>query len=592
MGQSAFNSGQQVVGIRPGSAYNASKLQMSLAVRLLLALGLVAVFVTALVGFFARDVARTQVERDFEQRINAAMSGARGELVWEARTLSELMTPLCKHDSFVDQLLLEMERAGGRVENLAPGRGIQLRQFVPSQQKALRLDDLLLVDGDGLVIGASLVKDVGTRNRSLAERLRESTGSPRLVWQGGEAHVQVHCKRSSPRGVTLGLVGSRAVEPILERVGRAYGVDLALERQSLPPAGPALLEHKLRIEEIVGLEVNAAISRQPLFEALAQIDSSIFLIGAIAVLVSVALAVFIARGLSQPIVELAEQTREVVRGSPKPVRARGGRELTQLANTFNRTIDELTAMRKRLARTERIAARREVARQVAHEIKNPLAPIRAAVETLRRLHARGSDQFEDYFDDATKTVLEEVHRIKNIVSEFTKYARMPPPKFERVDVIELARGVVALHDAPATDDAPTVTLTAREPIDVLVDRDQVVQVLTNLIQNGIEAAEGAKTPPVVDVHIERSGSEIRIRVTDNGPGIDPAVRERLFEPYISTKSQGTGLGLAIVQTIVHEHGGELSCGDGPAGGARFDVVLPVDGPPLLDQAPGTTAEIG
>src|SRR6185503_6987659 len=108
----------------------------------------------------------------------------------------------------------------------------------------------------------------------------------------------------------------------------------------------------------------------------------------------------LARGLSQPLVELAAQTREVVRGNPQPVRGRGGRELAQLARTFNRTIDELTMMRKRLARSERIAARREVARQVAHEIKNPLAPIRAAVETLRRLRAREDPAFDEYFEEA------------------------------------------------------------------------------------------------------------------------------------------------------------------------------------------------
>lgn len=583
--RSAYNSATTFTG----SAQKRTSSQLSLAVRLLLALGLVAVFVTGLVGFFARDVSRSQVERDFEQRINAAMNGARGELVWEATTLSELLTPLCKHDSFVDQLLVDLERVGGQVDKLPPGRGIAVRDTVPAQRKALRLDNLLLVNGDGLVIGASNPKEIATRKRSLAERLREDVGSPRLVWHGTQASVQVHCKRVGPRGVTLGLVGSRRVEPILDRVGRAYGVSLALDRESLPPAGPALLERKLRIEEIVGLEVNAAISRQPMIEAMAQIDSSIFLIGAIAVLVSVALAVFIARSLSQPLVELAEQTRQVVRGSPKPVRGRGGRELTQLANTFNRTIDELTSMRKRLARTERIAARREVARQVAHEIKNPLAPIRAAVETLRRLRARESEQFDEYFDEATKTVLEEVHRIKIIVSEFTKYARMKPPEFQRINVVDVAKGVVALHDAPDTD-GPTVTLDATDVPLVVADNDQLVQVLTNLVQNGIEAAQEADISPVITMRIDSSATEVRIEVCDNGPGIDPQVRERLFEPYISTKKHGTGLGLAIVQTIVHEHGGELSCSDGSNGGARFEVVLPLDGPPLLEKAPHSTGE--
>ena len=558
---------------------------MSLAVRLLLALGVVAVFVTALVGFSARDVSRQEVEHGFEQRIAAAMRGARDDLVWEAGTLSELLTPLCKHDSFVDHALLDLERVGGDVDKLPPGRGIALARIVPEQSKALRLDDLMLVSGDGLVLGASDAKLIGTRNRSLAARMSRKNSKPQLVWKGGHARIEAHCARSSS-GVTLGLVGSRAIGPILDRVGSAYGVALALDRSQLP-SGPGVLERKLSIEEIAGLEVNASISRQPLYEALAQIDSSIFLTGAIAVLLSVALAVFLARGLSQPLVELAQQTREVVRGNPKPVRGRGGRELVQLATTFNRTIDELASMRKRLARTERIAARREVARQVAHEIKNPLAPIRAAIETLRRLRERESPQFEEYFDEATRTVLDEVHRIKTIVGEFTKFARMPPPKFERLDLEEVAQGVVALHDAKADSKGPRVRLHYERVPEVLADRDQIVQVLTNLVQNGIEAAAHSDAKPEVDLYISPNDNpgEAKIVISDNGPGIDPMIRERLFEPYVSTKPEGTGLGLAIVVTILHEHGGEIVCSEADGGGAEFEVVLPIDGPPLLEQAP-------
>src|SRR5207248_9015248 len=131
---------------------------------------------------------------------------------------------------------------------------------------------------------------------------------------------------------------------------------------------------------------------------------------------------------AEPIVSLAEQARRVVIGDPVPIEGRGGRELEQLAQSFNRTIADLAALRKRLAATERIAARREIARQVAHEIKNPLAPIRAAVETLRRLRARSDPAFDDYFDEATRTVLDEVYRITKIVSEFTEFARLPAPQ--------------------------------------------------------------------------------------------------------------------------------------------------------------------
>jgi signal transduction histidine kinase len=564
---------------------------MSLAVRLLLALGAVALFVSALVGFSAREVAQQEAERSFEQRIEAAIAGARDELVWEADSLSELLAPLCKHDSFVDHTLLDLERAGGDVDKLPEGRGISLREIVPAQRKALRLDELSVVSGDGHIIGSSDSKRLGTRDPSLGRLLREETGRARLVWRGGDARLQIHCSRASS-GVTLGLVGARDVAPILKRVGTAYGVTLSL-KGATAPAEPGALERELVIAQIPGLEVKAAISRQPLHETLAHIDSSILLSGAIALLLSVAVAVLVARGLSRPIAELAQQTREVVRGNPHPVRGRGGRELTLLAKSFNQTINELSSMRRRLARTERIAARREVARQVAHEIKNPLAPIRAAVETLRRLRARGSPEFDAYFDEATKTVLDEVHRIKNIVSEFTKFARMPPPRFERIELGELAASVVGWRDAPPGESGPRVELVDEAEVAIMADHDQMVQMLTNLVDNGIEAASPVRDDPEVVVTISRvSEREVRIEVRDNGPGIDPSVRNRLFEPYVSTKAEGTGLGLAIVQTIVHEHGADISCRDSEEGGAVFEVVLPIDGPPLLDKAPNITGESG
>src|SRR5690606_18072220 len=224
---------------------------MSLAIRLLLALGAVAVLVTALVGIQARNVARREVEHGFEQRISAAVHGARSELVREARTLSELLEPMCKHDSFVDHTLVELEKAGGRVEELPAGRGLALRRMVPEQKKALRLDELILLSGSGEVVGASDDARLGTRARSPAEKIRQPAGRPTLSWRDGKARIVVHCARTSGE-VTLGLVGAREVEPILARIGDAYGVVLSLEGAAAPPTGAGSLVKMIQIEEIPG----------------------------------------------------------------------------------------------------------------------------------------------------------------------------------------------------------------------------------------------------------------------------------------------------------------------------------------------------
>jgi nitrogen fixation/metabolism regulation signal transduction histidine kinase len=213
-------------------------------------------------------------------------------------------------------------------------------------------------------------------------------------------------------------------------------------------------------------------------------------------------------------------------------------------------------------------------------VKNPLAPIRAAVETLRRLRARNDPEFDAYFDEATRTVLDEVHRIANIVTEFTRFARLPAPQLQDVDVMEVARQVARLHE-PATR-ATVQVVVARVPPAVRADRDQIVQVLTNLVQNALDAVASKGEAGEVRVEIGAEGAAtVSVTVSDNGPGVAPEIASRLFEPYATTKQQGTGLGLAIAQRIAIEHNGELSYvpTPPPGKGAAFRLVLPVEGPP-------------
>jgi nitrogen fixation/metabolism regulation signal transduction histidine kinase len=225
---------------------------------------------------------------------------------------------------------------------------------------------------------------------------------------------------------------------------------------------------------------------------------------------------------------------------------------------------------------------------VAHEIKNPLAPIRAAVETLRRLRARQDPEFDAYFDQATRIVLDEVHRISNIVTEFTRFARLAPPQPVDTDLVDLARQVIALHEANDSGAHLTLevdTATRAVPL-VRADRDQILRVLTNLVQNALYAVASRGKAGEVRLSIAaENGSRVAVTVADNGPGLAPEIASRLFEPYATDKPNGTGLGLAIAQRIAIEHDGELAY-VAPAGGQRdgergatFRLVLPVDGPP-------------
>ncbi len=561
---------------------------MTLAARLIVAFGVVAVIATALVGISLREASRDIIERDFNDRIEAAASGVQKELSWEASSLRDLLAPMCEHDTFVDKAHLDLDRAHGDPGALDAGSKIAIRHMVPDQARALRLDELSLVTGDGTVLGAQDVARIGTKDPRLAAMIKAKPGGPpRLRASASEgASMEVHCARSS-NGVTVGLVGARKISSILERVGAAYGVELSVGRVAPPPMkDPDYVVRTIDMRDVEGLTVTAKVPRDRLKSALVRLDRAIWGTGAVAVALALVIAVVLARSLSRPLVALARETREVVSGAPRRVEGRGGREISELSEAFNRSIEQLVAMRQRLAVSERIAAQREVARQIAHEIKNPLAPIRAAMETLRRLRARDDPAFDEYFEEATGTVLEEVHRIANIVSEFTRFARLPPPSPEPVDLVGVAKGVVTLHarsvEATGPSAAPRVELVSEPGLPLVrADRDQVVQVLTNLVQNGLDAAAAVRPDPRVVVTVGPLEKErVRVVVRDNGPGVSDDMMPRLFTPYATTKEKGTGLGLAIVQRIVFEHGGDISYRKPTKGGAVFEIWLPVSGPPL------------
>jgi two-component system, NtrC family, nitrogen regulation sensor histidine kinase NtrY len=548
---------------------------VTLAQRLLLAVGALSLATTFALGFGVREAWRRSEEQRFRDQFAQALEPLGRELSDELEGLPLLTEPLCRHDPLVDSALVGLEAGDLDQRRLA----ISVR--VPELAQALRLDELYVVSSTGEVLGAHTPGDPAT-GAKLAAYLEHASkaevrNAPPLAVEYGCVH-----RSKDNRGVWVGVYAARHLAPLLAKIGAAYNVSLSFE--TLAPSEERMVQ-ELDLPELGHRRIAAFRSRVPLLSSLEDLDATILLIGVGTLGAALVLSLWLSKTLSRPLVELAREAGAVAHGEPKPVTARGAAEIRAFAAAFNRAIADLTALRKRLAATERIAARREIARRVAHEIKNPLAPIRAAVETLRRLHARQDPAFEEYFDEATRTVLEEVQRIAHIVSEFTRFARLPAPNPAPIDVVEVLRGVAKLHD---TNGAP-VTFSSSECPPLNADRDQLVQLATNLIQNAQYAAERSGNPkPRVEVTVGPAGPDkVRIVVSDNGPGLAPEMRARLFEPYATNKPEGTGLGLAIAQRITIEHGGEITYADaaGEAGGATFSVELPLSGPTLLQEAP-------
>jgi two-component system nitrogen regulation sensor histidine kinase NtrY len=226
-----------------------------------------------------------------------------------------------------------------------------------------------------------------------------------------------------------------------------------------------------------------------------------------------------------------------------------------------------------LMRAQKVAAWREVARRLAHEIKNPLTPIQLCAQRLQRQFASAAPGVREIVDECTSTIVGEVEALKALVDEFSQFARMPSPRRVPTDVHDLLKNTLGLYEG-LFKDVKIDTLFALSLPMVRLDPDQVRRVIINLLDNAIEAFN-QRGQIVVETQHDAANSLVRITVADNGPGIPAEERDKLFMPYYSTKRRGSGLGLAIVRRIVAEHGGSIEVGDNEPRGTRFTIELPV-----------------
>jgi two-component system nitrogen regulation sensor histidine kinase NtrY len=236
-----------------------------------------------------------------------------------------------------------------------------------------------------------------------------------------------------------------------------------------------------------------------------------------------------------------------------------------------------------LIRTQRVAAWRDVARRLAHEIKNPLTPIQLCAERMRRHFGSAPPAARELVDECTSTIVGEVESLKALVDEFAQFARMPAPRTVPSDLNALLTDTLALYNGLFHEIVIERRFGDGLPR-VRVDVEQIRRVIINLVDNAVEALGGSAAPPrpdgprptiVVETKQDPVNSVARVLVSDNGPGIPPADRDKLFMPYYSTKRRGSGLGLAIVRRIIAEHGGSIEVADNAPSGTVFTIELPL-----------------
>ncbi len=340
----------------------------------------------------------------------------------------------------------------------------------------------------------------------------------------------------------------------------------------------------------LGGELVIALDRAPIEAVQAAIRRRAVGVGTASVLLAMVVGLFLAGGIVRPVSALAATAEDLAAGDLDARAAGGGGrigEVEGLVSAFNSMADDIQAGQRRLVQAERVAAWREIARGLAHELKNPLTPILGAMDVLRKARRLDRPDFDDILDEQASAVVEEVMRLKKLSDEFASFARLPDPAPEALALPELVDTTVALY-ATGDEDVTIERRYAAGVPDVTADRAQLQTVVANLVKNALEAMDHAGTLLLVarPATIGGGADAVELRVEDSGPGIAADVRDKLFTPYFTTKgSRGTGLGLAMAHRIVLEHGGTIEVADGELGGAAFVIRLPVRPPPARPAPP-------
>ena len=295
------------------------------------------------------------------------------------------------------------------------------------------------------------------------------------------------------------------------------------------------------------------------------------------ILLGLLLSWWVAARVTRPVERLAAGAREVAGGNWETRVEVGSRdEIGQLARAFNHMTRQLIEQRGRLVQAERVAAWRELARRLAHELKNPLFPLQITVENLQRAREQGSEQFDEIFFESTATLRAELTNLNAIVARFSDFAKMPPPQLQPVNINEAVRSAVKLFEPqfgavgrpPIT---PELYLNENLPT-IQADPELLHRALQNLVLNSMDAMPGGGT---LTIRTQPQNGAVRVEVSDTGTGLTEEECARLFTPYYTTKQHGTGLGLAIVQSVVSDHGGRISVESRPGCGTTFRIELPV-----------------
>jgi two-component system nitrogen regulation sensor histidine kinase NtrY len=297
-------------------------------------------------------------------------------------------------------------------------------------------------------------------------------------------------------------------------------------------------------------------------------------------LISVIIAYFLSSYITKSIKQVSDRIKETRLSEINEKIDMGDtpQEISLLVDAYNNLVEELDESASKLAQSEREQAWREMAKQVAHEIKNPLTPMRLTVQSFQRKFDPEDPNIKQKLDEYSKTLIQQIDTMSSVASAFSSFASMPAQQNETLNVVKIVQLALEIFNENY------ITFSSDVPyIITRMDRTQLIRIITNLVKNAIQAIPETESNPMIEVRVFRDSTCAKISVKDNGKGISPEDRHRIFEPKFTTKTSGMGLGLGIIKNIVENYNGTITFESAPGHGTTFLVSLPIINPDNLDK---------
>lgn len=558
--------------------------------------------ITVLVLYFFLSGGLRKIEAG---NISEGLDALKRQLEEDGENIAQKVTSACHGDDYqILQIVLTRDRQGQIDQS-------RLIDLVSQYQSLLKLDFLEVISRDSMLLASGLRPTDFNRKSEhdfIAEIIEEGFVQGFTPYRVGEniypAYLSGRSLTYEDSAVAIVIGGIFVDDYYLSRIRLPYNMETAvfsdrsLYSSTLPDHLQALLEKRVRSRpaDDISSEYNLdQVSYQPflqnlyslvkdqnfyimllhppsLAKQLASQSIKIYLIVALAAIMLAGLVSYaFAQRLSAPLTELSLATEQIAEGRfDQKIFWFSSDELGRLVTSFNTMYERLKRSQNKLIQAEKLAAWNQMARKIAHEIKNPLTPIKVSIEDLKRSYRRSPDQYGDILDDASKTILTEIDKLKRIVDEFSAFAKLPQPELKPIEPTRLVEESLKLYRAEL--EAGRIMIES-EDIEgkVMADRGLFSQALVNVVKNALESDPEGK----ITVEISPDNDQAKISVIDHGQGISTENLGRVFTPYFTTKSEGSGLGLVIAQRIVFDHDGEISVYSSVGEETVFTIKLPV-----------------